>query len=149
MKVPKIELIIFNGSILLFCLIGFYFVNQLPEVSANMDVGPAFFPKLIIWVIFVMNILFVLNQLFIMKNAEEDEEEIKQSITRFFMIIILLIAYIFSWNIIDYKIATFLLLIAIMFMLSIREWKKLVIISAGFVLITYILFEVLLRVSMP
>lgn len=85
-------------------------------------------------------------------KTNDSENEIIQdstSVVRFITIVSILIIYIYSWNIIDYKISTAILAIVIMYMLTIRSWKILTFVTAGMIASIYVFFEVIMRIPMP
>lgn len=152
MNFVKKELLFFNVGMFVFSFIALYFINQLPVAKNTVGLGAGFFPSLIIWFILIINFLLVINCFLLLRSkaeVEDEEDTEKQSLLRFFGIVGLLVLYVWSWELIDYKITTFLFLLIGMKMLYISDWKKLIIIPLGIVILIYLFFEVLLRIPMP
>lgn len=151
MNDSKKEIVFFNGSFFILSLLALYFVNQLPVQKNSVDIGAGYFPSIIIWFIIIVNVLLVIDKLITVKSSTNEEHEIpeKQSVIRFLSIVGLLIVYVWSWEVVNYKLTTFLFLMIGMLMLYIKDWRKLIIIPAGIVLLIYLFFEVLLHIPMP
>ncbi|MBG9657910.1 tripartite tricarboxylate transporter TctB family protein [Cytobacillus firmus] len=133
-----------NVIMLLLSFFMLYMVEKLPEPNATQELGPGFYPKLIIYMIIVFNVL-QLVMLFLTKVKASDEASEFQ-FSRFFIMIAIMTGYVLSLSYIDYKIGTFLLIFSLMLLLGVKSYKLLLSVSVISVGTIYLLFEVLLNV---
>ena len=133
-----------NIIILILSFFMLYMVNQLPEPNATQELGPAFYPKLILYTIIFFNVLQLLL-LFFSKSKPSSESSDFQ-LGRFIAMIAIMTFYVLSLYYIDYKIGTFLLIFSLMLLLGVKSYKLLFSVSAVSVGTIFLLFEILLNV---
>ncbi|WP_370221699.1 tripartite tricarboxylate transporter TctB family protein [Cytobacillus sp.] len=133
-----------NVIMLILCFFMLYMVGQLPEAKATEELGPGFYPKLILYMIIVFNVLQLVMMFF--SKAQASDEESGFEAGRFFIMIAIMTGYVMSLSYIDYKIGTFLLILSLMLLLGVKSYKLLISVSVISVGTIYLLFEVLLNV---
>jgi len=142
----KKELIL-NAVIFAFCFFMLYMVGQLPERPNTVELGPGFLPKLVIYFILFFNALqTIVNILAMRKHAEEESEFNGRNLV---ILLVIMVGYVFSLEFIDYKIGTFILILSIMFLLGVKRYKTLIMVSGISTLTIFLLFEIILNVPMP
>ncbi|WP_102264448.1 tripartite tricarboxylate transporter TctB family protein [Mesobacillus jeotgali] len=132
---------------IIFLIVSFfmlYMVNQLPEPNATQELGPGFYPKLILYTIIFFNVLQLLLLFFSKSKASSDNSDFQ--LGRFIAMIAIMIFYVLSLYYIDYKIGTFLLIFSLMLLLGVKSYKLLFSVSAVSVGTIFLLFEILLNV---
>lgn len=139
-----------NIILLAFAFFMLYTAFQMPTASTTTMNGPAFYPKLILYVLIGLNLIDMLQKVINYKRENSDAEFTPRiMVKKFILLVVLLGAYIFSLNWIDYRIGTFIMVFAIMFIIEPKRYKRGLIVSAGFVLAIYVIFDYLLRIPMP
>lgn len=133
-----------NVILLIFSFFMLYMVNQLPATNATQELGPGFFPKLILYAIIAFNILQLLILFFSKKQDDSSESEFRFG--RFLIMTGIMAAYVFSLYFIDYKIGTFLLIFSLMVLLGVKSYKMLFSVTVLSVSAIYLLFEIVLNV---
>jgi putative tricarboxylic transport membrane protein len=135
---------IVNVVMLLLCGFMLYTIEQLPEPAATQELGPAFYPKLIVYAIIFFNVLQLITLVF--TKAKNKDEKVEFRFGRFLLMVVIMTAYVFSLSHIDYKIGTFLFILALMVLLGVKSYKLLLSVSVLAVGAIFLLFEVLLNV---
>lgn len=135
---------IVNVVMLLLCGFMLYAIEQLPEPTATQELGPAFYPRLIVYAIIFFNVLQLIALVF--TKVKNKGEKIEFRFGRFLIMVGIMTAYVFSLSHIDYKIGTFLFILSLMVLLGVKSYKLLVSVSVLAVGAIFLLFEVLLNV---
>lgn len=133
-----------NVIMLIISIFMLYMVNQLPEPNATQELGPGFYPKLILYTIIFFNVLQLLLLFFSKSKASSDNSDFQ--LGRFIAMIAIMSFYVLSLYYIDYKIGTFLLIFSLMLLLGVKSYKLLFSVSAVSVGTIFLLFEILLNV---
>ncbi len=108
-------------------------------------VGPGVVPGLWIIGILALSIFLLVRGLF----EYEDEDPPWGHVGKVAVFIAMTILYLIIMQIIGYYIATILYLFAGMYFLAYRNWKVMISLSAGWILISYFAFYRLLYVPLP
>lgn len=135
---------IVNVVMLIFCGFMLYAVERLPVPAATDELGPAFYPRLIVYAIIVFNVLQLIVLVF--TKAKNKGGNIEFHFGRFLIMVVIMTAYVFSLSHIDYKIGTFLLILSLMLLLGVKSYKLLLSVSVLAVGAIYLFFELLLNV---
>ncbi|WP_394138255.1 tripartite tricarboxylate transporter TctB family protein [Cytobacillus oceanisediminis] len=133
-----------NVIMLILSFFMLYMVEQLPEPNATQELGPGFYPKLILYMIISFNVLQLVMLFFSKAKASGETSDFQFG--RFIIMIAIMTGYVLSLSYIDYKIGTFLLIFSLMVLLGVKSYKLLLSVSAISVGTIYLLFEVLLNV---
>ncbi|MDX5475012.1 MAG: tripartite tricarboxylate transporter TctB family protein [Bacillaceae bacterium] len=141
-----------KGIIVNIVLLGLSFfmltvINKLPEPRSTVELGPAFFPRLLIYLIIILNIVQIFIAL-LSKQKEVVEETESVNIWKVVLMIASMIAYVTSLHVIDYRIGTFLFILAVMALLGVKKYRPLFLVPAIATGSIYVLFEVLLNVPL-
>jgi len=129
----------------------FTFTLPAPESSGG-DVESYFFPQVMIVTIIILNTFSILSVIF--KKLKSPEKNgifsiTKGNILRVVILITLMVSYIITLPIIGYAISTGLLLIGMMLIFGVKNYKILISIPIGVVGILYIVFDTLLSIPLP
>ena len=112
---------------------------------SNEKVGPSVIPRLWIIILIPLNIYLIIDVLRKKKKIEPKEENNKIV----FGFIGLLILYLISIFYLGYFISSFVFLFIGMYMLGYRRYLTILLISAGWLLFSYLIFYKLLYVPLP
>lgn len=129
----------------------FTFTLPAPQ-SGGGDVGSYFFPQVMLITILILNTFSILVTVYKNFKSIGHVEKLsisKESVLRVSLLIILMIAYISFLPIIGYEISTGLLLILMMLIFGVKNYKILVLIPIVIVGILYIVFDTLLSIPLP
>jgi len=158
MKIIKkfsLELVV---DLLLFFLSFYIYVYILKSRLNNignlkMGLTAAFFPSIIAISLILLTLGLLVRNLINKINLKNDKNhldlkniQVKQLIS----VILLIFFYIISIDLIGYYISSFLLLIILMhFILKLRNWIELILISFGLLFVIFLFFQKLLNVWLP
>ncbi|MEN8154488.1 MAG: tripartite tricarboxylate transporter substrate-binding protein [Acidobacteriota bacterium] len=134
---------------MLFIWLALFFFYQTTQFSIPSDLNitdPAFVPFLWITLLILLSIILFIKALNRPYNKKINGSGNIKSVL---LIIILLILYFFLIIWIGYFIATVLLIAAIMNILNYRIIPMILISSMGFVIFSYVIFELLLKIKLP
>ena len=142
-----------NIALLAFSIFMLVAAFQLDSGSSIAQIGPAYYPKLILYVLIGLNLIDIVLK-FIQHRQETEESEEESETTqfmwkRFLILIPLLVLYVFSLDWLDYRISTFVFVLIIMLMIDMKNYKRAIVASLGFVIAIYVVFDYLLRIPMP
>lgn len=145
-----------NIAFLAFCIFMLVASFQLESGSRIAQIGPGYYPKLVLYVLIGLNLIDIVLK-FVQQRQEtaESEESEEQSETtqfmwkRFLVLIPLLVLYVLSLDWFDYRISTFVFVLLIMLMIDLKNYKRAIIASLGFVMAIYVVFDYLLQIPMP
>lgn len=135
-----------NVIILGLCFFMLYMINQLPQPKSTVELGPGFFPKLIIYLIIFLSALQIIVLFFTKKEAPDESQEVSN--WKVIAMIVSMVAYVASLSFFDYKIGTFLFIPAVMVLLGVKKYKVLFLVSSISTASIFLLFEVLLNVPL-
>lgn len=123
---------------------------QLPSGFSAGQLGPEFFPIIILIVLIVLNIVDMINK-YLNRVAEDEEKKDLQKINykKFLLLAFLMFTYVASLGWIDYRINTFILIFSIMLIIDLKDYKRALFVSAGFIIFLFLVFDLLLGVPMP
>lgn len=151
---------------IVFSLFFFIVALQLPPSPSPMTLGPGFWPKTILLLMFIMGVILFIRSLRerakasrekevdknIIEKSEEVEEEFAAEIvhkTKFLHVLAVLIVATLLMSYLGYIVTTILFIIAIAFVIGVRKWLPVIITSViGTAVATY-LFGVLLNIALP
>lgn len=112
---------------------------------SNEKVGPSIIPRLWIFILIPLNIYLLFN---ILRQKKEIVQE-RGNTKIVFGFIGLLIIYLISIFYIGYFISSFIFLLVGIYMLGYRKYLTMLLISAGWLLFSYLIFYKLLYVPLP
>ncbi len=125
-------------------------VNQLPAPGNTVELGPGFYPKVVLYILLFFNILQIIMLLFAKKqNSNIEQTDSDFSLRKVLGLILIMLLYVVSLYWIDYKIGTFIFILLMMVILGVKSYKTLFSVSAISIVSIYLLFDLLLKVPMP
>ncbi|HLO12920.1 MAG TPA: tripartite tricarboxylate transporter TctB family protein [Pseudoneobacillus sp.] len=113
------------------------------------DVGAAYFPKMLSFILIGLSILLFIQSLREPKSEQSDSSSQTNNWKKTFLGIVGTIVYTFIFHYIGFYIATILFLFAMMWMLGFKKIVVSIILSIGITLFIYVVFEMLLQVPIP
>lgn len=144
---PQVIMVLF-GTILLYLIPG-----QVAEIPGQL-VGPRFFPIMLGILIIALSILSILSNL--MKKKVEASPVINQAtqakgrgLTQVILSFGLLILWTILNSMLGFVVTTFLLTIALMYIIGNRSIVKMVIVSIVFTVLLYLAANYLLQLTVP
>lgn len=118
-----------------------------------MDVGPGAFPRMVLGIVMIGSgaqiILSVRRMMREKAKGEEGKVLRLKNKGAMFGAAGIIVAYGFLMPRFGYFAVTPIILIAMMLVMGVRSWKQLVFVTAGFTGFAYVVFIMLLRVSLP
>ncbi len=140
----KKGVIIVTGILLL--VMAIFFVQSLDMVSFNAQSipGPGFAPKLYLGIGFIAATVVILNAI---RSKENYGKVTTNSLV--FKIALLAIFYIILIPVLGYLISTFITLLVVYKVLGINNWKLILSVSGGFLVVIYLIFVKFLSVPIP
>lgn len=141
------DAVIFLGAVVLFLQIG-----QFKAVSG--PVGPEVYPRLTLILIMVLSLWDLIkewrtSQLPKEDSSEETSEAPRNSSKQVVYLCVLLIAYLLLFEVLGFVIVTFLFIFLSLTILNVSTWWKKLLISTGFVVISYLVFVQLFHLVFP
>ena len=123
----------------------FYYQTMLFDIPEKLNVtSPAMIPRLWSLGLIVFVIWNIVNELK-GKNKPAETGNIKLVLK----ILLLLVIYLISIPTIGYYISTPVFLLGSMYVLGYRKWEIMLINAFGFVLFSYLVFDILLKIELP
>lgn len=160
--VSMVKQIGINLALLAFSIFMLVAALQLDSGSSIAQIGPGYYPKLVLYALIGLNLIDIVLKLIQHKQetaetaetAESEESEEQSETTQFmwkkFLVLVpLLVLYVLSLDWFDYSISTFVFVLIIMLMIDLKNYKRAIIASLGFVIAIYVVFDYLLRIPMP
>ncbi|MFD1206217.1 MULTISPECIES: tripartite tricarboxylate transporter TctB family protein [Sporosarcina] len=141
MKIPHI-----TSGIISILIGGFFYFLTLDFPDRNtMEVGAAFLPRIYCGLLIIFGLI-----LFIQGILDKEKSE-KQWMTIGYALIsmVIVLAYILAMPFIGFYISTALVIFGLLFFSKVRRVATLISVPLGAVLFVYIVFELLLKVSIP
>nr|WP_272899182.1 tripartite tricarboxylate transporter TctB family protein [Caldalkalibacillus salinus] len=123
-----------------------YFVKELPEPTGAVELGPAFFPKLILYFIILLCILQILT---ITLSNHKQMSAGDSNMGSVMLLIANMIGYVFGLEIIGYQLSTLIFISLLLALLGVRNYKILISVPLVSVLIIFVVFDWMLNVPMP
>lgn len=138
------------GVVLLaFCAYAASRTLRLPSPGGATSIGPAFFPWLMIIGIALLSLGLLVRPFFRYGEAEELELPDRYDLMKLGVFIIMLIAYVISFETVGYLISTLTIFIAGMLLIGERNWILFAAVPAAIVFSIYFGFTSLLNVYLP
>lgn len=123
---------------------------QLPGSQSTVELGPGFYPRMIIFILIILNIIDIAIKIINDKKEQKEQGNLPAiAYGKLLIMIIVMSSYILSLKFVDYRIATFLLVYIIMLIIDKNKYKQALFVAIGFVLTIYVIFDYLLRIPMP
>ncbi|WP_373893553.1 tripartite tricarboxylate transporter TctB family protein [Virgibacillus natechei] len=123
---------------------------QLPSGFSGGELGPEFFPVVILCILILLNIIDMITKYVNRITENKEQKELPKIIFKnYFLLVFLMVLYVASLGWIDYRISTFIFVFSIMLIIDLKDYKRALIVSVGFVLFLFLVFDLLLRVPMP
>ena len=143
---------ILGGLLLLFSAFIFWETGDYPKLNDAYP-GPALFPRVIAMLLFILAIIMIISQY--RKNAAQDKKDklilFKMGTEELLVVIvagIMVVLYILAAEILTYYVMGFLLPFVVMKVLKVGTLKSLLV-SAGLLGFTYVIFVLVLKVPLP
>lgn len=133
------------GSVILiiFAVAVYILTTQFPIVPA-MDTGPAFFPKLLSFLLLVLGII-----LFVQSVKKGIPEEQQKSMKKSLVTMLVVLFYLLGISYIGFFIATPIFVFVLLLYYGIRKKTILLSIPLGVLLFNYFFFEKILAIPLP
>ena len=141
----KINFNIILSGFFLWIAVFFYYQTMLFDIPDDLNItSPALIPR--IWAInlFIVVIWNIINEL---KGKNKPVKTGNYKLTG--KIVLLLLIYFVAIPYIGYYLSTPLFLIAAMYVLKYKKWSIMIINAFGFVLFSYLVFDILLKIELP
>lgn len=141
-----------NLVIHIFILVTIILTYTLPVSSpqGGGDIGAYAYPQLIAYIALILNLLVTIN---LLRNKSVSTKNKKHLLDKNYstttLLLSLLVGYVAILPWVGYKMSTGILILLLMLLFKIREYKLLIFIPVGMVLVLYVIFENLLRVPLP
>ncbi|UFJ43102.1 tripartite tricarboxylate transporter TctB family protein [Brevibacillus humidisoli] len=115
---------------------------QIPEIQVS-EIGPAFFPKMLSILLFLLGILLLLSSR--REKAMKPEHPAKHAATAMGW----MVGYVVLFQWVGFLFSTPLILGVFLYALKVRKWLPLLLTPVGITLFIYFIFEQLLHVPLP
>lgn len=139
-----------NIVLIAFSIFMLFQANQLPTGFNDSEVGSAFFPIVILSILIVLNIIDIITKYVNKEDENKEHKELpKINLKKLLLLVIIMFLYVGILGWIDYRIITFIFVLSVMLIINLKDYKMALIVSVGFVLLLYLIFDLLLRVPMP
>ena len=146
MKIRMAVAEIFTGCIM--GLLGLWFLVKSFQLNdMGLVVGPGAFPKIFAALAVALSLLVIFYGMQKLKDYSNSVEIKRHANVLGFVLLVLVYAALM--NILGYFLTTAILFPSLLFVAGERKWKKLVFISAGFVVFAKVVFDILLGVPLP
>jgi len=144
-NIKKINYSIVLSGVFIWVAGWFYYQTMLFEIPKGLNItSPALIPRLWIIALFVFAVWNIINELSGKRTVQK-----KGNLKILSKILLALLIYFIAIPQIGYFISTPLFLIAAMFIMKYRKWPLMIINSFGFVLFSYVVFDLILRIELP
>jgi len=137
-------------SVFIYALFGFFFYQ-----TANLKAEDSkTFPFIILMLLLILNtLLFVKAVLELVRTKEPQREKGAAVLTRKdllapFLAFLGIVVYVVVYQHTNYFIATAIMMLSFLFILKVRPWWKVLVITLGYLLFIYILFVIWLHVRL-
>lgn len=145
---------IIQGLILLSTgLVLYYFIIpwQIPFTEAWVEMSSTFFPKIGAGLLVFLATLLTINNIRLLKKGSSYESIETNTTQRGNLLagILTCFGYVFLMNFLGFLIATFLILIALMYLLGQRNLKIIIPIAVSFTALIYYVFSKVLNILLP
>lgn len=115
-----------------------------------MKIGPSFFPRILSSGLFIFSSILVIQNIFSEKRTQEERFNIKdKGVQRAAISLIITVIYGLVMNYFGFIITTIFYLVSLMFLLKLRSWIRMLIVSTGVSLIIFTIFKTFLNISLP
>lgn len=115
-----------------------------------MNIGPSFFPRFLAVGLFIFSMILIFLNLFRVEEKVEVKFSIKDpGVHRAAISLIITVLYGLIMGFLGFIITTILYLCSLMYLMKLRKWIRMLIISTGVSLIIYTIFKTLLNISLP
>ncbi len=141
----RINFNVFLSGFFIWLSVFFYYQTMLFDIPGGLNItSPALIPRIWAIALFIAVIWNIINEL---KNKNKPVKTGNFKLTA--KIILLLILYFIAIPYFGYFLSTPLFLIAAMYTLKYRKWSIMIINAFGFVLFSYLVFDILLKIELP
>ena len=123
----------------------FFYQTTLFDIPPGLNItSPSLIPRLWAIALFVFAIWNLINEL-----REKHKNAKTENLKMLGMIIVALLLYFITIPLLGYFLSTPIFLIAGMYLMKYRHWPVMIINAFGFVLFSYAVFDVLLKIDLP
>ena len=143
--IHKINYNIILSGIFLWISIFFFYQTMLFDIPDGLNItSPALIPRIWSVTLFVVVIWNIINEI---KGKNKPVKTGNYKLTG--KILVLLLIYFLAIPYIGYFLTTPVFLLAVMYLLGYRKWSIMTINALGFVLFSYVVFDILLKIELP
>lgn len=143
--IKKINYSIILSGVFIWVAGWFYYQTMLFEVPTGLNItSPALIPRIWVVALFVFAVWNIINEL-----SEKRTFQKKGNLKILSKMLLALLIYFIAIPQIGYFISTPLFLLAGMYIMNYRKWPLMLINSFGFVLFSYLVFDLILRIELP
>lgn len=144
-QISKLNYRILLSGVFIWVALFFYYQTTLFDIPSGLNISsPALIPRIWAVSLFVFAIWNLLNEI---RDKQTKKKSENQKVLG--LIILALLLYFITIPVIGYFLSTPLFLIAGMYIMKYRIWPIIIINAFGFVLFSYLVFDVLLRIDLP
>ena len=123
----------------------FYYQTMLFEIPKGLNItSPALIPRLWVVALFTFSVWNIINELTVKRTIEK-----KGNLKMLSKTLLALLIYFIAIPQVGYFLSTPLFLIAGMYILNYRKWSLMIVNAFGFVMFSYVVFDVVLRIELP
>ena len=141
----KINFNIILSGFFLWIAVFFYYQTMLFDIPEDLNItSPALIPRIWSVALFIVVIWNIINEL---KGKNKPVKTGNYKLTG--KIILLLLIYFVAIPYIGYYLSTPVFLISAMYVLKYKKWSIMIINAIGFVLFSYLVFDILLKIELP
>ncbi|MFZ5945341.1 MAG: tripartite tricarboxylate transporter TctB family protein [Bacillota bacterium] len=127
----------------------FWASGKFPEDNVLL-LGPSFFPRLLAWALFFMSIVLLVKALMGKSMESKEKFDIKDpGIQRAGIALLATIVYIFTLDFLGFIIGSTIYLVFLMYLLKLRSYGRMFLISLSVTFIVFAVFRVFLHITLP
>jgi len=144
-NLKKINYSIILSGVFIWVSAWFFYQTMLFEIPKGLNItSPALIPRLWVVALFVFAVWNIINELGGKRTSQK-----KGNLKILSKILLALLIYFIAIPQIGYFISTPLFLLASMYIMNYRKWPIMIVNSFGFVLFSYVVFDMILRIELP
>ncbi|MBP1932687.1 tripartite tricarboxylate transporter TctB family protein [Ammoniphilus resinae] len=115
---------------------------QFPSLE-GFETGPAFFPKMLSIVFFILGVLLFLQ------SFRSSNDKLPEKMRDALIIMVLMLVYLYLVTLLGFNISTPIILVIFLAFLKVRTWYSYIALPIGVTFFVYLIFQVFLGVPIP
>lgn len=146
MKMKKYNNIV--SIILILIGIGMIYFTKDFEYGGLSDIGGGFFPKIIGALLIILSVLQIIDTT-IKPEPKRTIDFSSAGMKKVLQTCVVMLVYCVLIRFLGFMIATALMIISCMLLMNVRNWKKILGVTAGILIFVEIVFEMILHTQLP